>query len=162
MDFVELWVPLAEYFCNFFVRAVGEVDEPHVVVLAVFPATERFVAVLEPVGAHDVGKAGKMAKGVLHPESSLRLGCHGHEVTRFRVFTAGRLVVIATAILLGGKKEFRYQDGLVAQTAQPFEVIGCHPAIRDIDIVVGGNDIHRIIHGEQGILVIIERQAVAQ
>jgi len=109
------------------------------------------------VGAHHIGKTGKITQRIHGAIGPLRLRLDGHEVAGFGVLVPGGFIAIAAAIFLGSKKEFRYQHRLLAQPAQAFEIVGRHPAIGNIHIVIGGNDIHPILHGQHRILMIVER-----
>jgi len=93
-----------------------------------------------------------VAHGGRGPLGPFGLGRHMHQVA---------VVDVAGAVFIGREEEFRNEHRRVGELGQPVEVVGGHPAVGGVDVVVGGQHVEEPARGQDRVLVVVERQSVA-
>lgn len=71
------------------------------------------------------------------------------------------MVAVAAAVFVGSEEELRHQHRRARQVAQPLEVVRRDPAVGHVDVVVGRQHVDEAALREHGVLVVVQRQAVA-
>src|SRR6185436_13784544 len=115
------------------VGPVMNVHQTKVEILTVMPAMRRFVEILEPIGADDVGNLQHRGQGVAESGRPLLLPIHdGINATR---------ILVAAAIDPGTYVEFANGQRFSCQSMQRLEVKSRKGAVAPTRVEVAGNSV---------------------